>query len=185
MTSSLEGEGGGSGYPPKVMTSFSHYMMTRGRGSGYPPKVMTSFMNSPLLIQINHQHHQHHQHHHHHYDRLSNTGNHERRQQSPPRVPVRQLRSEKWLRRNLLHRQGGLEDMQTLFNIFTATRTSALRTMEVANMFVGTQSGPTTAPVIRFVIMFVMCVICQHVCRNTVGPHIWPEDNFCSTKIRF
>ena len=23
-------------------------MMTRGRGSGYPPKVMSSFMNSPL-----------------------------------------------------------------------------------------------------------------------------------------
>ena len=49
MTSSLEG-GGRSGYPPKVMTSFSHDMMTRGRGgSGYPPKVMTSFMNSPLF----------------------------------------------------------------------------------------------------------------------------------------
>ena len=41
---------GGSGYPPKVMTSFSHDTMTRGRGvrSGYPHKVMTSFMNSPL-----------------------------------------------------------------------------------------------------------------------------------------
>ena len=33
------------------MTSFSHDMMTGGRGgSGYPPKVMTSFMNSPLLV---------------------------------------------------------------------------------------------------------------------------------------
>ena len=147
--------------------------------------LLLLFQIMVMLLQSNHQHHQHHQHHHHHHDRLNNTGNHERRQQSPPRVPVRQLRSEKWIRRNLLHRQGGLEDMQTLFKISTTTRTSALRTMEVANMFVGTQLGPTTAPVIRFVIMFVMWVICQHVCRNTVGPHIWPEDNFCSTKIRF
>ena len=55
MTSSLEGEGGGSRYPPKVMTSFSHDMMTRGRGgSGYPPKVMTSFMNSPLSLCYGH-----------------------------------------------------------------------------------------------------------------------------------
>ena len=39
MTSSLEGEGGGAGYPPKGMTSFSHDMMTRGGGGVWiPPK---------------------------------------------------------------------------------------------------------------------------------------------------
>ena len=27
-------------------------MMTRGGGSGYPPKMMTSFMNSPLFTEL-------------------------------------------------------------------------------------------------------------------------------------
>ena len=50
MTSSLEGEGGGSGYPPKEMTSFTHDMMTRGRGGGVwiPPKSDDVIYEQPL-----------------------------------------------------------------------------------------------------------------------------------------
>ena len=48
MTSSLEG--GGSGYPPKVMTSFSHDMMTRGGEGGVwlPPKNDDVIYEQPL-----------------------------------------------------------------------------------------------------------------------------------------
>ena len=50
MTSSLEG--GGSGYPPKVMTSFSHDMMTRGRGGVWIPRKSDDVIYEQPLIAV-------------------------------------------------------------------------------------------------------------------------------------